>query len=627
MLGKLIILAFCYCYLNLVLANSPIEKFRKEIIGEGETNNKMEYFETKFSILNGKLHSESYNAGRYIADFSSVNGHVFAYDTYTNQQYDSSSGAGAVEKQWGGTCPINTYDNLFYLRTMGDVYYTEFSRKLRPTKDFYLFYTFIVMYDAINKEIIENEAKLLNNKALDKITFKNFNVLIEKKWSLQDSNNPSIGLPSWLNSLPVGLLSEIAKEAGVSMNSEDNLDFLKMAEMVFTNIKNREGLYGKFSFEEDAPHLMKFFGYSDEVSRKATEKHLKNYFIYNTNYMNTTVNGYSTNSMGIDEVLITRESLIFLEYFSMFYDIYEQNASERIKYVSMDTENRGFNFRLLRDSKLMLLYPLPISFASKHSSSFLALATDFCFEEAIREHSKIGILLSFYLNSIIFNSEIRNLLTMFFDNLSIYNLAIGGYYKRIFSNWDIHLSSGVLLDFTSPSGIHNLEDKFDFDFKDRNVTVFVRGQRTFSPRIPLLPTMVLAIDLVHSWFHFYDIVARKKFTNYSIENNDYHLINLNLSVDLIKNITPDFSISMYFMNVNYLNKPANGFVLKNRTYENLSLETNPVIDMRNNFFLGFKLFHEMSRVLGSRISLEIGYDLNLDDISKNFWNFRFLIKL
>ncbi|MDR2778408.1 MAG: hypothetical protein LBB13_02805, partial [Rickettsiales bacterium] len=132
-----VVISCCYCAGAVFAANS-IWELRKEIIKEGSNEESIKYFTKDKS-------------SRYVADFK-TKGHVNVLDSNTDQLYDSSSGDGAAEKQYGGTCPVNTYDNIFYLEMMGDIYYTEFSRRLRPTKDFYLFYTFAVMYDFIKKE-------------------------------------------------------------------------------------------------------------------------------------------------------------------------------------------------------------------------------------------------------------------------------------------------------------------------------------------------------------------------------------------------------------------------------------------------------------------------------------------
>ncbi|MDR2077509.1 MAG: hypothetical protein LBP39_00920 [Rickettsiales bacterium] len=549
---------------------------------------------------------------RYEADTDTKEGHVFVMDRHTRQEYDSSTGAGAVEKQYGGTCPLNTYDNIFYLDTMGDVYYTEFSRKLRPTKDFYLFYTFVIMYDLIEKE---------------GGNFADFHSLIEKKWP-EDRKDADyvVGrtpyLPSWLNSFSIDILLNIAKEAGADMSSNDNSDFMKMAKYVFTDIKNREGLGGDFSFEKDAPHLMKFFGYSSEDYERAIEEHLKNYFSYNTSYMNAKVNGYDIDTMPTDKILITRESLIFLEYFSALYDVYEHSSRERIQYIGTDTKDEKTRFRVLTDSRPATAFGLVDSnFTSKHITSITIAAVDFCYEETIQSRSKIGILMSFHYNSILFASETRNLLTSTFDNMLIYSLAIGGYYTKIFDESGIHLNSGILLDFAQPATEDSLEDKFDFTFRSRNTTLFIRSQKTFEPSTVFLPTTVIVADLANTWFNFNDIVVRKKFTNYNVENNSYYLTHLNFSVDFIRNWTNNFNVSMYFKNINYLNKPDNSFILRNKTYNNLTIETDSVIDVRNSFSMGFRFFYSTKR-----FNYTIGYNMDLLNSKKGFVNIEMILQ-
>jgi hypothetical protein len=431
-------------------------------------------------------------------------------------------------------------------------------------------------------------------------------------------------LPSWLACLPAGLLSKLAAEAGADKTSKSNKDFIKMVEYVFTDIKNREGLDGKFTFEEDAPHLMKLFDYTEEAVKNAIEKHLRNYFSYNTNYMNTVVTGYNPDAMDIDKVIITRESLIFMEYFSMLYDIYKYNRYNQIQYIVTDLKNKEFNLYVSSNKQMNLTDKT--SFTSKHALSSNDFRFNFNYEETIQNYSKIGAVLGLYVNWISFSTEIRNLFTSTFDSMHILDLTVGGYYKKILHNWDVHLSSGVLLGFTKLPNEHNLKDKFDYNFKNNDITLFLQGQKTFNYELPILSSIVVAVDLANTWFDFHDIVIRKKFTNYTVRNNSYYLLNLDCGVDFIKNFAANSSASIFFKNINYLNRPNNGFVLQNRTYKNFTLKTNSVIDVKNAFYMGFK-FSMQAKIFDLECYYELGYDVDLGDRKRDFWNLSFFLWL
>lgn len=513
-----------------------------------------------------------------------VPGHFVVKNKFTGKIYDSGDGRGGVIKQHFADCLLHSTDNLFYLESFnGKLPYSDFSAKMRESLDMTMFYSFIKLY-----------AYLKNRAVTPGGSFLNFNAV---SLNFSENGNPFL----YLKNLALGttIIPEILREAGIVTDNTRG-EFMNMLRYIFTDMKNKMGLPGAFSFEEDTPHLLWVFrdalGYSEDRVKILLQNHFNRYrqkLIEIHNFVSKyNIIGYNDDCYG-GYIIFSPKNLDYIESISSLYIFQEKNMQNNLIKISRTEANSNFsldygNGKLFNNNRL------------NYDLSFLYIG-----ENEFNKNIKLGLLFG-YEQSVISFSDYE---------IALKNIILGSTIKRLY-NYDrkSNFNMGIIGNFKINNEDSIITKKnVGLNFKSDNITLFFQDYRNININSLILSEINFSTTFNYTNYFLRDIkFVGYGLSNYNIvDNNRYYLFSLNFELDFIKTFRFSKNIKSNIVlntrSINYLNRPNNGFKLENIQYDYIYFKTDNIMKTRNNLWFNFKAdihfgkYVEISGIIGTNI--------------------------
>lgn len=557
---------------NSVFASSALTNLKNNIESHALT---MDYLDNIFLIArrNGFVNSTF--------EITYVPGHFIVKNKSTGQIYDSGDGRGGVIRQHFADCLLHSTDNLFYLESFnGQLPYSGFSAKMRESLDMTIFYSFIKLYIYLKGSV-----------------FRNFNMI-----SLDST--VSVGQEFFYlkdNSIAATTIPAILREAGITSAHTEN-DFIQMLYYIFTDMKNKMGLPGAFSFEEDIPHLLWVFGDALGYKSLDVERLLNGYFDKyekmliesNNNLINKyNIIGYNS-SMFVGFIPFSPDRIKDLEAISNLYVLQEKIIQKNLSQFSRNENNSNFNLDY-GNSKL----------SNKNGLGYNSLSFSYIGEYEFFENIKFGLLFDYEQSTTSSNGY----------DMALKNVIVGGTFKKLYKyDRKSNFNTGILVNFKINNKGNISKKDYEINFNNENITLFLQDYRNLNINTPIISTINISSTFNYTNYNIRNVNISNGLDNYNIMDNRYHLFSLNFELDFIK--TFKFSkkirsnLTLNTRVVNYLNKPSNRFKLVNKYYDSVYFISDNIIEARNNLWFNFKAdiqfgkYVEISGIIGTNVMLK-----------------------